>query len=194
MKSGMERIYHRLRGRRSLYQHYAAVHYLTCEACLEKHGQILYSQDDAPPLHEGCRCSLLEFPLNELEAYKQKAQRMQEKAQKELWRRALFQRACESWGTDSVRALELFESAAEIELYLEEVEAFCQTHQASIAKSPESAAKLRDIFLRAYRLKFDKDKYEPMPERMKAAWRQAGIERLKELFNSGDGDDALTLR
>ncbi len=56
MRSGLERIYYRLKGRRSLYQYYAAVHYLTCEACLKKHGQILYYQDGAPPLHEGCRC------------------------------------------------------------------------------------------------------------------------------------------
>lgn len=192
MRSGLERIYHRLKGRRSLYQYYATVHYLTCEVCLKKHGQILYSQDGAPPLHDGCRCSLLEFPLNELEAYKQKAQRMQENAQKELLRRTLFRRACESWGTDSAKALQLFKSAVEIEIYLEEIEAFFQAHKACFAKPSESAAQLRDLFIRAYKLKFEKERYQPMPERMKAAWRQAGIERLKELFTRGD-DDALTL-
>lgn len=192
---GLRRIYYRLKGRRSLYQYYATVHCLTCEVCLKKHGQILYSQDGAPPLHEGCRCSLLEFPLDELAEYKQKTRRMRERAQEELQRRALFQRACESWNADNAKALELFKSAAEIELYLEEIEAFYQAHKAGFANSPESAAQLRDIFIRAYKLKFEKEKYQPMPERMKAGWRQAGIERLKELFEAcKNGDDALTLR
>ncbi len=118
---------------------------------------------------------------------------MREKAQKELLRRALFQRACQSWSTDKIKALELFKGAAQIELYLEEIEAFWQAQKASFAESAESAAKLRDIFVRAYKLKFEEEKYRPMPDRMKAAWRQAGIERLKELFRSGDGDDALSV-
>mgnify|MGYP005852573519 CR=1 FL=1 len=182
MKSWIERIYYRLKGHSSLYQYYAAVHYSTCETCLQKHGQILHSSDGAPPLHDGCRCWLLEFSLSELDAHKQKAIRMHQKAQRELLRRALFQRACESWSTDPIKASELFKGAAEIDLYLEEVEVFCQTHKASIAKSPESAAKLRDILIRAYKLKFEKEKYKPMPERMKATWQQVGIERLEELF------------
>jgi hypothetical protein len=169
-------------GASHLYQYYATVHCRTCERCLARHGEIFDDLALAPPLHPGCRCSYLEFSPDEQDYYRAKAKRMRAKAEQELQRRALFQRAAELLRTSPPEAVELFRQAAEIEVYLEEVESLCQG-PLGLGLRPEVAKQLRDLFLFGYQNKFTSEKYAPLPEGMRWALESSGVQRIKELFH-----------
>lgn len=178
----------------ALYQYYATVHYLTCEQCLRRHGEIFHSLDLAPPLHEGCRCSYLKFKPTELNYYKEKSTRMKAKAEQELKRRGLFWQAAKLLRSEPKKALELFQAAAAIEVYLPEIEKLCQRNLHSVLRSnlpddPDLAKELQRIFINGYQDKFIKDKYQHMPEGMRWARESWGVKWIKELFG-----DALALR
>ncbi len=175
------------------YQYYATVHATACEVCLRHHGEIYARREDAPPLplHPDCRCSLLEFPAEELSYYEEHGRRMRERAQQELRRRALFRRAREALAQDALsEALDLFRESVQIDVYEEEIEALCREERAALRRSPEAARRLRDLFLRAYRWKFDLDKYRHMPEGMRAARRRHGLETIRTCFAPFVGEEA----
>lgn len=177
-------------GRRSqkgpLYQYYAQVTYNTCERCLRRHGEIFADPAQAPPIHPGCRCSHLELPEGELDYYREKGERMRAKADLELHRRVLFQRAkglLTGGEGNPEEALALFERAAAIEVYIEEVERLCQEDLAVLRRERKLAERLKKIFIWGYRDTLQKSKYEKMPEGMKWARERWGVQRLEELFD-----------
>ena len=176
---------HRQIGQNSFYQYYATVHPLTCEVCLGRHGEIYSSPGDLPelPLHSKCRCTLLEFPSPELKGYQMQGLRMKEKAKRELGRRRLFSQACETLRRSLPGdAVLLFQQAVDADIYLEEIETLCREQREILLRSPQLALKLRDLFLKAYRLKFEAEKYQPMREGMKLAQRTQGLHVIQELF------------
>lgn len=188
MSTRLRQLIHRLQGQTSYCQYYATVHSVTCEACLAHHGEIYSHLHQAPqlPRHPDCRCTLLEFPAEELKPYQERGQRMKKKAERELLRRQLFQQACEtlSRSPDEAFSLFLFEQAAQLGVYLEEIESLCRLQNSVLRASPQLALRLRDLFLQAYKSKFDGEKYQPMPEGMKAAQRTHGLHIIQTLFQT----------
>ncbi|MFQ6033901.1 MAG: hypothetical protein ACE5KR_03465 [Candidatus Bipolaricaulia bacterium] len=171
------------------YQYYATVHCRTCARCLERHGEIFTDPSLAPPIHPGCRCSCLPLSSKELDHYREKARRMRAKAEAELERRELFHRGRELLAGDPERALRLFRQAAEIEVYLDEVEELCREDGSSLAAPPDLAERLKEIFIYGYQNKFTKEKYEHVPEGMRWARESWGVQKIEELF-----DGLLALR
>jgi hypothetical protein len=177
--------YNRIVGRARpaiLYQYYALIHFRTCERCLARHGEIFTDPALAPPLHEGCRCSYLEFPAEEQSYYREKAERMRQRAKQELERRALFRQGKELLHSSPEAAIPLLQRAAEIEVFLEEVEELCRDCTGLLAH-PELAKRLRDIFIYGYQDKFTREKYAHVPEGMRWALESFGVQRIKELFH-----------
>ena len=109
---------------------------------------------------------------------------MKRKAETELARRELFQRAGQQLADDPDVAERRFREAVAIEVYLEEVEAFCREQTSTLARYPETARRLRDLFAGAYRYKHDLDKYQAVPEGLRVQWRQEGLARIKECFHA----------
>ena len=168
---------------KNLFQWYATVHYSTCETCLRRHGEIFQLSTDSPPLHEGCRCHILEIDSSELEHYREKSDRMREKALAELDRRRFWNEAVISLLTANfARSEELFRQAFQIDLYLEEIEQLCTAQKEWLATHPEQRARLGKLFVRAYRIKFNLDKYQNLAQGMRVAQEQYGIERIRKLF------------
>lgn len=172
---------HLLRGRIRLYQCYTNVNWRTCEACLSWHGRIVARPEDfsAP---DGCSHELLAFPVWQLGQYRRKGERMKERAKGELLRRNFWRMALEILPVDSARALALFQEAAKVDLYLPEVEELVGTHREWLWQNPEVREALRAIFLKGWKAKFAKDRYERQPELARMAQEQFGIKRLQELF------------
>ncbi len=169
--------------REQYFQFYAQVHFLTCETCLSRHGEITEDPRSGPPLHADCRCHLLEFPPSQLEYYQEQAERMRLRAQQELQRRKLWREAVASLnGTDPSQAEALFRQAAQVEFYLEEVEKLCAEKAELLAHNPDLRARLQRLFIKLYRMKFSLDKYRPIPPKLIVAWETQGIERIKELL------------
>lgn len=165
------------------FQFYAQVHFLTCETCLQHHGEISEDPQSKPPLHPDCRCHLLEFSPKELEHYREQAERMRLRAQQELIRRQLWQQAIASLnGADPAQAEALFRQASQVEFYLEELEQLCQEKRDLLAQNPQLRARLQKLFIKFYRMKFSLDKYRPMPPKLLLLWETQGIERIKELL------------
>lgn len=170
-----------------LYQYYATIHPETCEVCLDHHGRILDRPEGTgtPPLHPGCRCSLLEFSRGELEYYREQERRMRERARDELRRRRLFREGEEALcAQDFEGALARFRESVQIDVFTEDIRRLCQTAspKEALESAPEAAQQLRDLFLRAYRWKHDLPKYQHMPERMRTERRDYGLRVIRELF------------
>lgn len=185
MSARIRRWLYQWEGQTSFYQYYATIHAKTCEICLGHHGQIYARAADAPklPLHSDCRCTLLEFAARELEQYQERGLRMKEKAQKELQRRRHFLTACETLSRASLEdALLRFRQAVDVDIHIEEIETLCAEHAETLRNSPKLASSLRDLFLKAYRMKFETEKYQPMPEEMKLAQQAHGLQTIRELF------------
>ncbi len=167
------------------YQYYATIHPTACEVCLRHHGQIYQRLDEAPrlPQHPGCRCSLLEFPARELDYYEEHSQRMRERARRELRRRELFHQGREALARDELsEALALFQQSIQIDVYVDEIEVLCREQGEALSRSPEFARRLRDLFLKAYRWKFDLEKYQHMPEGMRSARQTYGLQTIRACF------------
>jgi hypothetical protein len=185
MSTRLHRWRYRLQGRGSLYQYYATIHPETCEVCLRRHGEIYgdVPQEERPPLHPECRCALLEFPVEDLKRHEERGVRMKEKARRELLRRELFRRASAALErADHEEALSLFRETAQIELYASEIERLCAESGEALQRSPDVAEALRDLFLKAYRWKFDLEKYQQMPEGMRSAREAHGLSAIRAAF------------
>ena len=173
------------KGRTSLFQYYATIHPESCEVCLRRHGEIYPNAEEAarPPVHPDCRCTLLEFSVEDVKLYQERGVRMKERAQRELLRRELFRRASAALGrSDREEALSLFREAAQIDLYVSEIEQLCVEREEALRKSPDFAAELRELFLKAYRWKFDLERYQQMPEGMRSARQAHGLEVIRGAF------------
>ncbi len=172
---------HLLCGHVRLYQCYTAVNWRTCEACLSWHGRIVADPRDFPA-HDGCAHEVLAFPIWRLGEHRRKGERMKAKAAEELNRRGKWRTATELLQKDPASALSLFEEAAKTDVYLEEVEKLAEEKAAWLRENAEVRAALREIFLRGWRGKFTKERYERQPELARTAQEQFGLARIRELF------------
>jgi len=175
-------LWHLARGRRTLWQYYTNVTWRTCERCLAWHGRIGASPRAFPNPNDGCERKLLAFPVWELPTYREKARLMRRRVEEELERRRLFQEAKQMLAKAPEQALELFDRAAAVDVYIPELEQLAREHGESLAEAPELSARLREIFLRRWSEKFAKARYERLPERMRLAREKWGENRIKELF------------
>lgn len=173
----------------SFYQYYALIHCRTCPRCLKRHGEIFTDAASAPPIHEGCHCSYLDFPADERSYYQEKAKRMRAKAERELQRRELFRQGRRLLWNDPSKALASFRQTVETEVYLDEVEQLCREDRSPLTTYPDLTEQLRDMLIYGYQNKFTKQKYEHVPEGMKWARERWGVQQIKELF-----DGLLALR
>lgn len=168
--------------RKTYYQYYTNVTYLTCPECLSWHGKIAKDPKRFPDRRDGCERKLLAFPRKELKVYREKAREMRARAAAELQRRELLREASDTLGLDNEKAIDLFRQAAQIDLYVPEIEALRQTKDTVFSQDPALRETLRSLFARAYSDKFGWPRYERLPERMRIAREQAGVKRIKELF------------
>jgi hypothetical protein len=107
---------------------------------------------------------------------------MRQKAQREFMRRKLFLQAREALRRRSPEALLLFQESLQLDTYLEDIETLCQEQVEDLRASPELFRSLRDLFLKAYQVKFESEKYQPMPEGMKSAQRAHGLQAIHKWF------------
>ena len=168
--------------RKTYYQYYTNVTYLTCPECLARHGRIVKDPARLPDRRDRCERKLLAFPRKELRFYRQKARQMRALAKAELRRRELVREASDALGQDNEKAIELFRQAVRIDLYIPELEELRRTKDAIFSQDPTLSERLRALFTRAYSDKFGWPRYERLPERMRIAREQAGIKRIDELF------------
>lgn len=178
---GLKELYHRLRGRRELYQVYTNITYSTPERCLEHHGEIVTKKEKVPSL-SGCDFEILDFPVGELANFKEKKARMEELAEREIERRELFRRGekrLEEGNYDE--AISLFERSVKLDVFLPEVEGIGSEHGTS--PPPEVIEKLRKVFVLGYKEKFGQKRYERLPEKMREDRKEAGVKKIGELFN-----------
>ena len=168
--------------RRTYYQYYTNVTYLTCPECLARHGKIVKDPARLPKRKDRCERKLLAFPRKELKFYRQKARQMRVLAKAELRRRALVKEASSALGQDNAKAIELFRQAVQIDLYVPELEELRRARDAIFSQDAALRERLRVLFARAYSDKFGWPRYERLPERMRIARERAGIKRIEELF------------
>lgn len=172
---------HVLRGHFKLYLCYTNVNWRTCEACLSWHGRIV-SRPQAFSLRDGCAHEVLAFPIWRLGEHRQRGERMRAKAKEELDRREKWRKATELLAQDSPSALRLFAEAAQVDVYLPEVEELVARTGGWLRAHAETRAALREILVAGWKGKFTKDRYERQPELARTAQERHGLERLKELL------------
>ena len=168
--------------RRALYQYYTNVNYRTCEKCLALQGRMRRRPDAFPQPDDGCESAILRIARKQVKEYRQQAKRMRLRAQAELKRRDLFERAlqCLPDGTDE--ALELLRLAASIDLYIPDIERLAERHRDYFDDHPALKEKLRVQLRKAYSDKFGWRRYELLPEVMRLKREQAGMDRINELL------------
>ena len=168
--------------RRTRYQYYTNVNYLTCETCLSWHGQIRKRKELFPESVDGCESSILSIPGKRLKHYREQGKRMQARARQELARRALFRKASDRLAEFPDDALELFSRSATLDLYVPEIESLVAQRQQILRANPELRDRLRVLFVKAYSDKFGWRRYERLPEIMRLQRERAGIDRINELL------------
>ncbi len=175
-------VFYWLIGRRRFWQYYTNITPDTCPDCLALHGKIAPDPADFPARDDGCPRELLPFPVWELPEYRERERRMRARARAELERRELFARAVAALEDSPDEALELFDRAGEVELYLSEVERLARKKGDFLASNPEIRRRLGEIFLRHWRGKFVKPRYGVWPERMRLEREKWGKKRIEDLF------------
>ena len=178
-------LFYWLSGKRRFWQYYTNISPNTCPECLALHGRIVPDPADLPLRDDGCPREFLPFPVWELPEYREKERRMRDLAQAELERRGLFARAVAALERSPEEALELFDRAGEIEVYLSEVERVAEEKAGFLAAHPEIRRRLGEVFLRRWEGKFAKPRYEVWPERMRVEREKWGRKRIEELFLQG---------
>ncbi len=173
---------HILRGHLRLYQCYTNVNWRTCEVCLSWHGRIV-AHPKHFPAHNSCPHEVLAFSVWRLGEYRAKGERMRAKAQSELDRREKWRRARELLPHDASAALALFQEAAQVDVYLAEVEELLRETAAWLRENPAVQARLRQVLVAGWKAKFAKERYERQPELARTAQEKFGLERLQELLS-----------
>jgi hypothetical protein len=168
--------------RRTRYQYYTNVNYLTCECCLAWHGAIRKGPRAFPDPGDGCERAILPVPPKERRAYREKARRMQAAAQAEVARRKLFERGIAELTERPEQAIALFRRASEIDLYVPDLERLAERHHELLDRDSALREALRALFVKAFSDKFGWRRYERLPEAMRLRREKAGIERINELF------------
>ena len=168
--------------RRTRYQYYTNVNYLTCEQCLAWHGVIRRHPRQFPDASDGCERSILPVPPRERKAYREKGRRMRVAARAELERRRLFEEGLDGLADDPGRALASFRQAAGIDVYVPDLERLADRHRPLLERNVALRDALRGLFAKAFSDKFGRRRYERLPEPMRLQREQVGIERIHELF------------
>ncbi len=171
-----------LRRTRTYYQYYTNVTYSTCSACLSLHGQIAKLSSEFPRCHLGCARHILKFSRRELKQRREQEKKMRLVSKRESIRRQLFSAAEKSLASDRKKALSLFQRAAQLEVYIPEVEALCHKSADLLQSSPWLSNELRTIFIKGFSDKFGRPRYERLAEPMRNTLEQAGIVQIRELF------------
>lgn len=179
---GLKSLYHRLRGRRELYQIYANITYSTPERCLKHHGEIVPRKEEAS-LVSGCDFEVLSFSVGELSNFREKERRMEEKANREMRRRELFEKGkAKLKSGDHEKAVSLLERSVKIDVFIPEIEDMdCEFGD---RLSPDLSTELRDLFILGYKEKFGQKRYERLPEKMREDRKNAGVEKIRDLFHN----------
>ncbi len=171
---------HLLRARLYLFLCYTNVNWRTCEECLRWHGRIVADPQEFPA-HNSCPHELLRFPVWRLRRFAQEAARMRQRAQAELHRRALFRQAVDTLAANPEASVKLFEQAGQVDVYLPELERLA-SEKSELLRDSELRARLREVFLRQWKAKFARERYERQPEGARTAQEAWGVARIKELF------------
>lgn len=177
---GLKELYHRLRGRRELYQLYSNITYSTPAHCLEHHGDIFLGREEIPSI-SGCEFEVLVFSVSELSDYREKKERMKDLVERELERRELFRRGEEYLAEGNYdKSLDLFERSVKLDVFLPELEDLGSQYGSDLP--PKVAEKLKKTFVLWYKEKFGQKRYERLPERMREDRKEAGVEKIRDLF------------
>jgi len=168
--------------RRTRYQYYTNVNYLTCERCLEWHGVIRTNPEGFPDPDDDCERSILPVPPRARKEYRAKGKRMRAAAKAELARRKLFEAGLELLPEDGDRAVELLRRAARIDVYVPDLERLAERQRGLLERDLGLREALRALFVKAFSDKFGWRRYERLPEVMRLRREAEGIERINELF------------
>jgi len=167
---------------RTYYQYFTNITYSTCLECLAWHGKITRHPTSFPPCEQGCERRVLPFKHKELSYRREQRRKMQTAAQGELARRELFEEGMNLLGVDNEQAFELLERSTRFDLYIPELERLVREKGEPLNEDTEFRARLKKRFIQAYSDKFGWRRYERLPELMRIAREEAGIEAIKELF------------
>lgn len=152
----------------------------TPDRCLNYHGKIIKDLDQVPEI-EGCSFKLLNFPVGQLDDYGEKRNRMKEIVEDELRRRELFRtgrRALKQGNCQ--KAIDKFTESVKYDEYLRELEEIVKRDE--IKRCEQRRSELRKIFIHGYKEKFGLKRYERYPEKMREDRKEAGLSRIKDLF------------
>jgi len=164
------------------YQYYTNVNYLTCEHCLALHGVIRKDPGEFPDHPDDCERSILPVPSRDRKACRDKERRMRAAAQAELARRKLFEEGLEMLSESPEQAIASFRQAAQIDLYVPDLERLAERHRGLLDRDSRLREALRALFVKAFSDKFGWRRYERLPEVMRLQREKVGIERINELF------------
>jgi len=164
------------------YQYYTNVSYVTCGKCLAWHGVIKRNPDRFPNHDDGCERSILAVPWKQRKEFREKRRRMRNAAQSELARRKLFETGTAKLAENPDQAIDLFRRAAQIDIYVPELEQLADRCRDVLAQDPRLRENLRKLFAKAFSDKFGWRRYELLPEVMRLQREQHGIQRIRELF------------
>lgn len=168
--------------RRTRYQYYTNVNYLTCERCLAWHGVIRANATKFPDHSDDCERSIVPIRARERKAYREKGRRMRAAAQAELSRRKLFEEGMEILSDGPEQAIVLFRQAARVDLYVPDLARLADRHRGLLDRDSALREALRALFVKAFSDKFGWRRYERLPEVMRVRHEEDGIERINELF------------
>ncbi len=168
--------------RKTRYQFYTNVNYLTCEDCLAWHGVIRKDPDAFPDRSDDCARAILPIPPRKAREYREKGRRMRAAAQAEVARRKLFEAATEILPEEPERAIATFREAARIDVYIPDLEDLANQHDGLLDRDPGLREALRALFVKAFSDKFGWRRYERLPEVMRLQREAAGVQRINELF------------
>lgn len=163
-----------------MYQIYVNLTYSTPSHCMDYHGRIITHEKKVPSV-SGCDFEVLAFPVSELDHYREKKRRMEGLAERELKRRELFEEGKEKIEDgDYEEAVSRFEESVKLDIFIPEIEEFCREYRALLPS--EISQELEDLFILAYKEKFGQKRYERLPEKMREDRKEAGLDRIRELF------------
>jgi hypothetical protein len=168
--------------RKTRYQYYTNVNYLTCERCLAWHGVLRGKPGKFPDPSDGCERVILSVPPRERKECREKSRRMRDVARAELERRKLFEAGMEALSERPEQAIESFRRAARIDLYVPDLERLAERHRELFDRDLALREALRALFVKAFSDKFGWRRYELLPEVMRLRREKAGIKRINELF------------
>lgn len=169
-------------GHKTYYQYYTNVNYLSCADCLAWHGKISTDPKSFPNQRDSCERKILALEHKDIKYSREKARRMRNIANAELTRRELFADARKALGNDNEAAIDLLTKAAEIDVYIPEIERLVSENEEIFQSDETLRQRLCKLFAQSYSDKFGWPRYELLPEPMRLLRERAGIARIKQLL------------